>query len=166
MIPRVLWYRSSLVLPIPRVNHVIYRQNISIQLTTFAPNTSLKLKCKNDPCIYNHGRPIYINEKFCIFARLYLIFVLFVLLHLNRFISLYQNGCFLFIFCQFIAEVTLNNITAFFFKILAALDRPMLKVCEYRGTLGTAFSRTRQCNITCQLKCNNLDRARGLSYTC
>jgi hypothetical protein len=27
----VLWYRGSLVLPIPRVNHGIYRQNIFIQ---------------------------------------------------------------------------------------------------------------------------------------
>jgi hypothetical protein len=62
----------------------------------------------------NYGCRIYINWKFCIFALRFLIFVLFVLLHLNRFISLYQNGCFLFIFCQFIAEVTLNKKTAFF----------------------------------------------------
>ena len=62
----------------------------------------------------NYGRRIYMHWKFCIFALRFLIFVLFVILYLNRFISLYQNGCFLFIFCQFIAEITLNKITAFF----------------------------------------------------
>ena len=72
----------------------------------------------------------------------FLIFVLFVLLYLNPFISLYQNGCFLFIFCQFKAEIILHAITAFFFTFSAAFDRPMMKFCEYRGTIGTSFSRT------------------------